>query len=127
MCVSNNAIELQAYHFSEKIQESSLYNIVRVDFIGGTFLECEQETSLRAEFQGIDNLPLIKNLILQTKTGKQFIVEPDELGLRFAKGELSYRQYLLAKKQKARKMICYTFGFTGLFIAAAWAFVSYFL
>ncbi|MBT2685410.1 hypothetical protein [Bacillus sp. ISL-37] len=127
MCVSNNAIELQAYHFFEKIQESSVYNIVRVDFIGGNFLECDQGISLRDEFQYIANLTLIKNLILQTKSGKQFYVEPDELGLRFAKGELSYRQYLLAKKQKSRNMLCYTFGFTGLFTVAAWAFVSYFL
>ncbi|GAM11967.1 hypothetical protein [Mesobacillus selenatarsenatis] len=126
MCVSNNAIELQAYRFSEKIQESSSYNIVRVDFIGGTFLKCDQGISLRDEVQDIANLPLIKNLILQTKSGKQFCVEPDELGLRFAEGELSYRQYLLAKKQKSRQMLYYTFGSTGLFTALAWAFGSYF-
>ncbi|WP_226678930.1 hypothetical protein [Mesobacillus jeotgali] len=127
MCVSNNAIELQAYHFSEKIQESSSYSIVRVDFIGGTFLECEQGISLRSELQDKGNFPMIKNLILKTKAGKQYRVEPDELGLRFARGDLSYRQYLLAKKEKFRNMLWYTFVFTGLFTAVFWAFVSYFL
>lgn len=127
MCVSNNAIELQAYHFFKKIHESNAYNIVRVDFIDGTFLECDHEKSLRAEVQGIENLPLIKKLILQTKAGEKYSVEPDELGLQFANGNLTYSQYLLAKKQQSRNMLGYTFGFTILFTTMAWTFISYFL
>ncbi|MBT2659630.1 hypothetical protein [Bacillus sp. ISL-45] len=126
MCVSNNAIELQAYHFFEKIQESSVYNIVRVEFIGGTFLESDQEGSLRTEFQDIETIPLIKELVLQTKAGKQFIVEPDELGLQFAKGDLSYKEYLLAKKDNSRAMLWYTSAFTVFFTTMAWAFINYF-
>ena len=127
MCVSNNAIELQAYHFFEKIQESPLYNIVRVDFIGGTYLECNQAKSIRAEFQDLNNLPLVKNLILQTKEGNQFSVEPDELGLQFAEGVLDYGQYLSARKKRTWNMLGYTSGFTALFTAMAWAFINYFL
>ncbi|WLR55591.1 hypothetical protein LC048_00795 [Mesobacillus subterraneus] len=127
MCVSNNAIEHQAYHYSEKIQESSLYNIVRVDFNGGTFIKSVEGISFKDEFQDMENLPLIKSLILQSKAGKQFSVEPDELGVQFAKGYLSYNRYLLAKKQESRKLIYYTLGSTGLFTAMAWSFVSYFL
>lgn len=122
MCVPNNTIELQAYHFSEKIQAISKYEVVRVNFIGGSFLEGD-----KARLQGIENLPLIKNLILQSKSGKQYRIEPDELGLLFAKGELSYSQYHQAKKKNYWKMFCYTSGFTVLFTTAAWVFISHFL
>ena len=127
MCVSNNAIELQAFHYCEKIQESSVYKMARVEFTGGTFVECDEDTPLKAEFQGSEELPLIKNLILQSAAGKQYSVEPDELGFQFAKGELSYRQYLLAKKKQSRNMLWYTSGFTVLFTTAAWAFIHYFI
>lgn len=126
MCISNNAIELQAYHFFEKIQENSIYNIVRVNFIGGTFLESDQKISLRTEFQDIETIPLIKELILQTKAGKQFIVEPDELGLQFAKGDLCYKEYLLAKKDNSGDMLWYTSASTVFFTTMAWAFINYF-
>lgn len=127
MCVSNNAIELQAYHFFEKIQESPVYSIIRVDFIGGTFLECTQGISLISELQDISNLPLIKNLTLQNKEGNQFHVEPDEFGLRFAVGDLDYRRYLSAKKKQTRYLLLYTSGFTVLFTTMGWAFINYFL
>lgn len=127
MCVSNNAIELQAYHFVEKIQKSQVYNIVRIDFINGTLLECNQGISTRAELQDIRSLPLIRNLILQTKEGIQFIVEPDELGLRFAEGSLNYKQYLSARKKRTLNMLCYTSGFTVILTTMGWAFINYFL
>lgn len=127
MCVSNNAIELQACHFFEKILDCSTYKVVRVDFVGGTFIESDLKTSLKTKFQEVENIPLIKEVILQTKAGKQFTVEPDELGLQFANGDLSYRQYLLEKKQTSLKMLGYTSRFIGLFTAMAWGFFSYFL
>ncbi|MEW8969641.1 hypothetical protein [Mesobacillus jeotgali] len=127
MCGSNKAIELQSYHFLESIQKSPVYTIVRVDFTGGTFLDYNQGISSRDQLQDISSLPLIKNLILQTEEGNQFIVEPDELGLRFAEGALDYRQYLSARKKRTLNMLCYTSGFTIILTTMGWTFINYFL
>ena len=126
MCFSSNALEQQAYRFTEKIHNSSLLKIVRVDFIG-KYVDIHSERPLDAQLNFGEHLPLIKNVILEDNNGMQFTIEPNEYGLEFANGEISYQQYLGAKKTEVRKLLIYKIGSTGVFTFIAGSFIYYFL
>jgi hypothetical protein len=122
MCLSGNAFELQAYSFTEKISRSTLYKIVRLDFIGGNSIEADLE-HLKRE----DNLSLIKNIVLEDAKGKRYNIEPDEWGVLFAAGEMTYNQYQRSKKLGTRKLLVYALGFTSALAIMAGVFINHFL
>ena len=126
MCFSSNAIEQQAYRFTEKIHNCSLYKIVRLDLIG-KYVDFDPERPLDAQLNSLEHLPLIKNVILEDHFGKQYNIEPNEIGLKFACGELTYKQYVYSKKTEARKLLIYTLGSAGVFSLTAGSFIHYFL
>jgi hypothetical protein len=127
MCFSSNAIEQQAYRFTERIHNSSLYKIVRIDLIG-TSIKMDPEKSLESHLLDSDSIPLIKNIILEdTSNGKKYSVEPNEFGLKFAGGEITYHQYARTRKSEVRKLLFYTIGAAGIFIVSASSFIGYFL
>ncbi len=80
LCVSNNFVELQAYEFSEKIRVNSLYKFVRV----------EKSNSNGTEGSVLD---LITHVILQDTDGTLYQIEPNPNGLKFAKKEITYKEY----------------------------------
>jgi hypothetical protein len=122
MCLSGNAFELQAYSFTEKISRSTLYKIVRLDFIGGNSIEVDLE-HLKHE----DNLSLIKNIVLEDAKGKQYNIDPDEWGVLFAAGEMTYNQYQRSKKLGTRKLLVSALGFTSALAIMAGVFINHFL
>jgi len=126
MCFPNNAIEQQAYGFTEKIHNSSLYKIVRLELIG-KYVDFDPKRPLDAQLNSGEHLPLIKNVILEDRFGKQYKIEPNEFGLKFACGELTYKQYVYSKKTEARKLLVYTLGSVGIFTLTAGSFIHYFL
>lgn len=126
MCFSSNAMEHQAYRFTEKIHNSSLYKIVRLELIG-KYVDFDSEIPLNAQLNSGEHLPLIKNVILEDLFGKQYKIQPNVLGVKFAWGEMTYRQYVYSEKTEARKLIIYTLGSAGIFSLTAGSFIQYFL
>lgn len=126
MCFPSNAIEQQAYRFTEKIHNSSLYKIVRLELIG-KYVDFDSEIPLNAQLNSGEHLPLIKNVILEDLFGKQYKIQPNVLGVKFAWGEMTYRQYVYSEKTEARKLIIYTLGSAGIFSLTAGSFIQYFL
>lgn len=127
MCFSSNAIELQAFSFTEKINMGSRYKLVQIDFLGDTSVKVDSGASLASQLKHRSDLPLIKKVLLEDVDGKQYHIEPNELGFQFSNGELTYKQYLLAKRNGSRNLLLYTMGFTGIFILMAGTFIGYFL
>lgn len=126
MCFSTNAIEHQAYRYTQKMNTSSLYKIVHIDIIGHS-LHIEKGQPLEAQLDFGGELPLIKNVTLEDESGKKYRVEPNEFGVGFAHGEMTYQQYLKTRKKEVTKLLAYSLGSVGIFITAAGAFIGYFL
>lgn len=126
MCVSNNAIEQQAYSFATKICKQSLYKPLRFDTIGNTSILIETESSHQNSFDSLkeEALPLITKVILEDKYGRLFSIEPNDIGLRFAKGDITYNDYLRLQKKGNRQLILIFLGVTGLFSGMSWVFIN---
>jgi hypothetical protein len=117
MCVSNNAFEFQAYKMSEQIIKHTIYQPVKVVYFG------EKE----ADVNEISAIELITKIILQDNEGHVYEVEPSENGIRFAKGEITYQEYLQRGKKDIRNLITYSSASIGLLLIMSWALVEYFL
>jgi hypothetical protein len=128
MCFSSSAIEQQAYRFTEKIHSLSVYKILQIDFIGDQKpVEISHDQTLESQMVLGRELPLIKNIILVDPNGKKFSIEPNEFGLQFASGEMTYQQYVRTKKGEVRKLLLYTLGSVCLFTFFAGLFIKNFL
>lgn len=87
MCGSTDFIEQQAYDMYEKIRSLSIYNFVTVEYSTGSGPD-----------RNSTKMNLITKVILQDKDGTQYSVEPNPFGLRFAKGEITYKKYRKLQK-----------------------------
>ncbi|MDM5328254.1 hypothetical protein [Neobacillus sp. CF12] len=105
MCAPNNFIEQQAYEMYEKIKKNSVYNFIRADYSEGS--------NLGFHLQG-DNIikgsALITKVVLEDKDGTQYNVEPNPTGVRFAKGEITYKEYKKLQKRETVNGIAAFFG-----------------
>ncbi|MDM5205381.1 hypothetical protein [Cytobacillus kochii] len=110
MCVSNNYIEQQAYEVSKEIRKNSLYKVVRVEVSDGSSDVFQEHDD---KWNGKD---FITKIILEDEKGTLYSVKPDDHGLRFAKGEISYKGYKQIQKKEDIKGFTYFFGITGSLI-----------
>jgi hypothetical protein len=101
VCSSNNFIELQAYNQSEQIRKVSLYKFIRVDYSGVNNQGSQSGTAL------------ITQVVLEDKDGNVYFVEPSPIGVRFAKGEITYKEY---KKLQKRDTLNWIATFCGIVI-----------
>lgn len=93
MCVSTHVFEQRALDISEQIQKKSIYKFVRAESVNGKRIEF-QEQQLNGYNASVRRaLPLITTILLEDKDGRQYRVEPDPNGLRFAKGKITYEEY----------------------------------
>jgi hypothetical protein len=87
---------------SKKIWENSAYNPIRLEFAGGTSLDLKSQTndwdSLNKEMAKTP--VLITKIILASSDGKLYSIEPNENGLRFAKREITYKEYKMLQKKE---------------------------
>jgi len=128
MCFTSSAIEQQAYRFTEKIYSLSLYNIVQIVFNGDQkSVEINHDQSLESQLVLGGELFLINNIILEDPNGKKFSIEPNEFGLQFASGVMTYPLYVRTKKSEVRKLLLYTLGSVSLFTFFAGLFIKNFL
>lgn len=102
MCSPNNFIEQQAYEMYEKIKNNSVYNFIRVDYSVQGFHS--QDDNMR------NGSALITRVVLEDKDGTLYTVEPNPYGVRFAKGEITYKEYKKLQKRETVNAIATFFG-----------------
>ncbi|WP_342431037.1 hypothetical protein [Neobacillus sp. FSL H8-0543] len=120
MCVSNHFIEQQAYKMTEVIKGNTLYKFVGVDFSGGEGAGFQKLVVHENEHHDTpaSGTALITKVLLQDKDGSLYSVEPNLNGLRFAKGEISYKKYQkLQRKNDLTMFLCF-YGIIGFFIVS---------
>ncbi len=108
MCISNHVIELQAYQLSEEIRKKTIYKMKRVEVTDGYSLEVEKQGDY---WNGTD---LISKVVLEDSNGTLYSINPDDTGLRFAKGEITYKEYIQLEKSANMKGIIYLVALIGL-------------
>ena len=102
MCINNDFVERHAYQMYEEIKKSSLFKVVRVEGIGGTYLNPEK---LKEQ---MNSQELITNIVLEDNNKKRYVVNPDPFGYKFANGEISYKEYKNMQKMDDFKWISYS-------------------
>lgn len=115
MCFSNNFIEQQAYEMSKKIREHSRYKFLRLEFSGET----------RSGNQNGE--ALITKVILEDEDGTLYSVEPNPIGLRFAKGEISYKEYRKLQSKETSLVFVSLFAIIGFFSVVMFTLSRYFI
>lgn len=106
MCITNNFIEQEAYDISQEIRKCSIYKVVKFEVSGSNSLEFHNQD---VQWNGKD---LVTKVILEDSKGIYYSISPDNLGLRFAKGEITYREY--KKLIKADNLKVYGFSFLSI-------------
>lgn len=103
VCISNNFMEQQAYKMSKEIQNNSFYKVVRAEDSEGNDLK------LRLHDEQWNGKDFITKIILEDKKGNYYSVKPDYNGLRFAKGEINYKEYYKTMRKENFKGYGYFF------------------
>jgi hypothetical protein len=105
VCAPNNFIEQQAYEMYEEIKVNSVYNFIRVDYSEGRNLGSHlQNDNTR------NGSALITRVVLGDKDGTLYTVKPNPHGVRFAKGEITYKDYKKLQKKETVNGIATLFG-----------------
>jgi hypothetical protein len=123
MCSSFQFIEQQAFEMSEKIRGESIYKFVRVEVSEGFNLGSQHEHGhTNGCVQVSATRPVyITKVILEDDEGNHYFVEPTPDGLRFAKGEISYKEYEKRLKRETLNVVSFFFfavGFISLVMLA---------
>lgn len=122
MCFSSDVFERQASIISEKIIRYSIYKPVSLDFIG------EKNVNIQ-DYKYQENggtLPLITRIILEGNAGSRISIEPNENGLMYAMGEISYKEYKKIQNKDSRQFIGYFFTISSAFILISWVSLRWF-
>ena len=98
---------------------------MRINFIGDRYLAIDSDCDKDIQSIVGKELPLITNVILEDEFGENYSVEPNENGVRFASGEICYREYIQLKRSGIRKLFFYTIGSIGIFSISAWSVISF--
>ncbi|MCK1998347.1 hypothetical protein MPH47_14175 [Psychrobacillus psychrodurans] len=122
MCFSTNVIEQQALIISDKIIKNSIYKPVSLDFISEKNVGI-QDFTMQSSGKEIS---LITRVNLENNEGLQISVEPNENGLRYAMGEISYKDYKKLQNQESRQFIWYFFAISSAFLLISWASIRWF-
>ncbi|MGI8315887.1 hypothetical protein [Halobacillus mangrovi] len=120
MCFPKDAIEKHSYTIYEKIRSHSVYTPVRLLIAGGQSINIdEQEGPCELDSSG-----LITEITLQDESGKLYTVEPSENGLKFAKGEINYGEYLNKQKSESRNGVLILLTSISVFPLIGWVLIS---
>ncbi|OAH58633.1 hypothetical protein AWH48_16665 [Domibacillus aminovorans] len=115
MCFSTNAIEQQAYRTALKIREHSIYKFVRAQCTNGDIFDFENPSAAQ--------VPVITMVILEDKSGNLYSVEPNYVGLKFAKGDMNYKEYKKIQKKEMAKGLGVFFMTTGIYFSISFAVI----
>jgi hypothetical protein len=120
LCVSTNAIEHHAINIYEDMSNQTKYKIIKVNFVGSEIPINDPDTD------ALDRLPMISSVILEDSDGIHYMIEPNETGLTFAKGEITYTEYLRIKQKAGRQMMGIFCGSIALFLIMSLALFKFF-
>lgn len=122
MCIPNNAIEHQIISLTKQILTFSIYKPLHLDVLGQKrILLASGETAFeQSPLFSMPSPPLVTLVTLQDENGKRYNIEPNENGLKFASGEISYQQYLRSQNNENRKLIGLSLAFLATFLAGSW-------
>gem|GEM_PF-5737156 len=121
MCLDNNAIEHQAKNFFKEIQEHSIYQPIKLLVDEGKYIPVLDNN----EIECITSSVLIKKIFLSDSDGKLYAIEPNRNGLRFAKGEMNYREYSWKCKKEMGYGIVILLMSLGFLISFGWIIVKF--
>ncbi|PKH10320.1 hypothetical protein [Planomicrobium sp. MB-3u-38] len=124
MCVSNNEIERQAYIMSEKIRENSVYKLVLIKFIDNKNIDLQNHSI--EQILAKEDLPLISKVTLEDEEGMRFDIEPNEIGLSYAKGEITYKEYKQMQSKENKLFIGYLTLLSSGFLLISWGALKLF-
>jgi hypothetical protein len=94
MCFSYHFIEQQAFEMCEKIRQHTIYNFVRLEFTQGDREGLQKQGPL-----------LISKIILEDKEGTLYCVSPNPNGLKFAQGEITYKEYKKYERKETQNVL----------------------
>ncbi|CAG9609857.1 hypothetical protein NEOCIP111885_03600 [Pseudoneobacillus rhizosphaerae] len=116
MCSPFHFIEQQAFEMSEKIRKETIYKFVNVEVSESSNLESQKSYahSNGYEYNSQPRAGYITKVILVDEKGALFPVEPSMDGLRFAKGEISYKEYNKRQKKETINLVSVFFVAVGL-------------
>lgn len=104
MCLSNDVLEQGAYLIFNQIIKETTYEIVCLE-IDGKRLQYQDYYSIgNKEF--LQHNVLMSKIHLRDKTGNIYLIEPNMNGLKFAKGEISFAEYIRQQKKAERLAFC---------------------
>lgn len=119
MCISNNEIERQAYIMSEKIRNNSIYKSIGMEFVGTENLMFQNQPL--EDILAKKDLSLVSKVILEDSKGMRFAIEPNEIGLSYAKGEITYKEYKQMQNKESKLFIGYLVALSSGFFLVSWA------
>jgi len=121
MCFSTYEIERFAYEISKEVHENSRYRIVKMDILGGK--NGSEHTNFNLEYS--EKLPLITKLYLEGENGTVYVIEPNEHGLKFAMGKITYKEYKDLTRGENFKGLMYASISIITFVLVGWTMVEY--
>ena len=124
MCISNNEIERQAYIMCEKIRRNSIYKPISIEFIGEKQIELQNQPL--EDLLVKKDLPLVSKVILEDEKGMRFDIEPTEIGLRYAIGEITFMEYKQLQNKASKLFVGYLIALSSGFLLMSWAFLRLF-
>lgn len=119
LCFSNNAIEQFSNKMCVEIINTTIYRPVKADLIGGKVLDLQEPSTFMGNKQN-----LINCVTLSDKDGNSYTIEPNENGLKFARGEISYQEYIHLKTKSHRTFILFFLFITAVFFSSCWFLVK---
>lgn len=119
MCFSTDAIEKQSFELTKKIQKLSIYKFIGVEYLGDKKMK-----SVDWEHTSND-IHQITTIFLEDDSGNLYTIKPDPIGLKFAKGHLTYKEYIKTNKQNTKQGFFIFILSIGLYIALGSAFIYY--
>ncbi|WP_050182595.1 hypothetical protein [Domibacillus robiginosus] len=127
MCFSNNVFEQQALEMAEQIQKKSIYKFVGANFLGSRRLEFHEQSSNVNDYKDTlgNGTALITEVILEDSDGNQYSIEPNPNGLRFAKGEITYKEYENLEINGNKQGLRLVFITTSIYLLIGGTFIWY--
>lgn len=127
MCFTHDVIERQALKICEEMKMYSIYSLVAVTTTGDQVRKIQENTSIESNFNLLpgEALPLITNVMLQDANGRHYSVSPDEAGLQFAKGEVTYKEYERLQVKAKRQLTTILLASGGTLFLLSWSVLRF--
>ncbi|MBN8200052.1 hypothetical protein [Bacillus sp. NTK034] len=127
MCFTHDVIERQAFKICEEMKIHSIYSLVGVTTTDGPIRKIQENTSIESNFNLLpgEALPLITKVMLQDANGSHYWVIPDEEGLQFAKGEITYKEYKRLQAKEKRQLTTILLASGGTLFLLSWSVLRF--